>query len=91
MAEQEQVTMDNITAAQPAMVDAGPPEEFLPNEPTIEPLDQVEDPKVRTKLRIYAILVALYVHYPFLAYSAQQVANDAPSRPCSSYQPSIKQ
>jgi hypothetical protein len=85
MAEQKQVAiMDNITAVQPAMVDAGTLEEFLPNEPTIEPLDQLEDPKVRIKLRIYAILVALYVHYPFLVPSAQQLANDAPSRPCSS-------
>jgi hypothetical protein len=65
MAEQEQVTiMDNITAVQPAMLDAGPSEEILPNDPTIEPLDEVEDPKVRTKLRIYAILVALYVIAP---------------------------
>jgi hypothetical protein len=54
--------MDNITAVNPATTDAGPPEEFLSNEPTIERLDQVEDPEVRTKMRIDAILVALYVH-----------------------------
>jgi hypothetical protein len=64
MAEQMPVTMDNITALMPAMADAGPPADCLPNEPAVEPLDPVEDPKVRTKLRISAILVALYVHYP---------------------------
>ena len=56
------MTMDNITPLKPAMADAGPPAEPSPNEHTIEPLDLIEEPKVRTKLRIYAILAALYVH-----------------------------
>ena len=56
------MTMDNITPLKPAMADAGPPAELPPNEHTIEPLDLIEEPKVRTKLRIYAILAALYVH-----------------------------
>ena len=56
--------MDDITAVKPAaMPDAGAaPELSTNNEPTIEPLDVVQEPKVRTKLRIYSILVALYVH-----------------------------
>ncbi|MCJ1383356.1 hypothetical protein MMC17_006469 [Xylographa soralifera] len=52
--------MDNITAVKPAIADAGLPAELRPNEDTIDPLDLLEDPKVRTKLRTYAILVALY-------------------------------
>jgi hypothetical protein len=64
MAEQEQVTLDNITVLKPAAADAGPPAEVSPNERTIEPLDLVEEPKVRTKLRIYAIVFALCVTTP---------------------------
>ena len=56
--------MDDITAVKPAaMPDAGPASELPTNDkPAIEPLDVVQEPKVRTKLRIYSILVALYVH-----------------------------
>lgn len=73
MAKQKQGTMGNITALKPAMADAGPPAELPPNESTIEPLDLLEEPKVRTKLRIYAILVALYVHCPVLALGEHQL------------------
>ena len=60
--------MDNITVLTPATTDAGPPADCPPNAPAIiGPLDSVEVPKVRTQLRIYTILVALYVHYPVLA------------------------
>ena len=64
--------MDNITALKPAIEHVGPaatagPQAKLPtNEHTIEPVDLQEPPIVRKKLRIYAILVALYVHYPNL-------------------------
>ena len=58
--------MDIITTAEPPLVHDGLPAE-LPaagasssNTP-ITPLDLIEDPKVRTKLRLYAILLALYV------------------------------
>ena len=56
--------MDDITAVKPAaMPDVGPaPALLTSNEPTIEPLDVAQEPKIRTKLRIYSILVALYVH-----------------------------
>ena len=69
MAEQKQVTMDNIMPLKPATAEAGPAAEPPPSEQehTIEPLDLIEEPKVRTKLRIYAILAALYVHYPVFA------------------------
>lgn len=69
MTEQNQVKMDNITALKPAAPDAGSTAELPPNENTIEPLDLLKEPKVRTKLRIYAILVALYVHYSVFSLS----------------------
>ena len=57
--------MDDITAVKPAAMPDAEPAPELPaanKEPAIEPLDLVQDPKVRTKLRIYSILVALYVY-----------------------------
>ena len=72
----EPVTSNNITALKPAMIGAGSLAELPSGEHTIEPLDQLEDPKVRTKLRIYAILVALYVCYPILAFGEHRMAND---------------
>lgn len=36
------------------------------NDDPITPLDLVEGPKIRTKLRLYAILLALYVTLPSL-------------------------
>ena len=57
--------MDDITAVKPAAMPHAEPAPELPpanNEHTIEPLDLVQEPKVRTKLRIYSILVALYVY-----------------------------
>ena len=62
--------MENITALKPAIEDVGlaataASQAKLPtNERPIEPLDLQEPPVVRKKLRIYAILVALYVYYP---------------------------
>lgn len=59
------MTTDDITVVESAIAGAGPPPTDLPhNEPIIEPLDLLENPNARTKLRLYAILVALYVHYP---------------------------
>ena len=84
MAEQKQVTIDNITALKPAMADAGPPAGLPQKEHTIEPLNLLEDSKVRTKLRTYAILVALYVNYPVLALSENQLDNDTFSSSSSS-------
>jgi hypothetical protein len=88
VAEQKRMTMDNynITALEPARAgpDAGPPAELPPNKHTIEPLDLIENPKVRTKLRIYSILVSLYVHYPVLALSEHKFANNTSSSSSSS-------
>lgn len=78
MAEQIQATLDNITTVKPTTADAEPPADISSIERTIEPLDIVEEPKVRTKLRIYSILVALYVRYTLLALSEHQSANDTP-------------
>ena len=66
--------MDNISALKPAVADTGTPAELSPDEHTIEPLNLIQHPKVRTKLRIYAILVALYVHYPVPALNGYQLA-----------------
>ena len=63
MAEQKRVAMDNITTLEPAMADDRPPAEPPPTEHTVEPLELLEDAKVRTKLRTYAILAALYVNH----------------------------
>ncbi|TVY13606.1 MFS-type transporter [Lachnellula arida] len=61
------MTMDIITASEPPVELTGPsakplaaevpPDNTIP----IEPLDLIESPKVRTKLRLYAILSALYL------------------------------
>ena len=85
MAEQMRLSTDeNITTLKPAVTDAGPPTELPANEPPIEPLDLLEAPKVRTKLRIYSILVALYVSYPILTLDQRQSANNVSSSSSSS-------
>jgi hypothetical protein len=58
--------MDIITTAEPPLA-----HDVMPGEPSaaghslsntiMTPLDLIEGPKVRTKLRLYAILLALYV------------------------------
>ncbi len=58
--------MDIITTAEPPLVYTGSPPEVpaagvsLRNTPTM-PLDIIEGSKGRTKLRLYAVLLALYV------------------------------
>ncbi len=66
--EQKRPKMNDTTVLQPAMADAELPAEPTPEERTIEPLDLIEEPKVRTKLRIYTILAALYVYNTYLSY-----------------------
>lgn len=53
----------NISALTPVIVDSGALAKLPPNGQTIEPLDLVEEPEVRSKIRLYAILAALYVYY----------------------------
>jgi hypothetical protein len=58
--------MDIITTAEPPLIHAGLPGELpalavSPSNAAITPLDLIEGPKVRTKLRLYAILFGLYV------------------------------
>lgn len=74
-AEQKPVSMDT---------------ERPPNEHTIEPLEISEDLPVRSKLRIYTILIALSVDYPVLTPSKRQLANDNLSSSNYSLQPSTK-
>jgi hypothetical protein len=72
MAEQNTVTMDdgnNITTLeQPVMAvtDAEPSAELTLNEhtPAVEPLNIEEpNPKIRSKLHLYALLTALYARH----------------------------
>ncbi|OCL12975.1 MFS drug transporter [Glonium stellatum] len=71
--------MDDITAPKPATVDAGPPAELPPNEHTVEPLDLLEEPKVRTKLRIYVILIVLYLVLFVAALDQTIIATSIPT------------
>lgn len=57
MAKAKQSTSDCISA----VADTGTPVGLPPDTQNIEPLDLVEARPVRTKLRTYAILLALYV------------------------------
>jgi hypothetical protein len=63
------MTVDIIETSEPAVAQAGSPaelstEEFSPRDIAIDPLDLIENPKVRTKLQLYAILSGLYVTKP---------------------------
>ncbi|KAI2466040.1 MFS drug transporter [Annulohypoxylon bovei var. microspora] len=74
--------MDDITAPKPNTVDAEPPStpaERPPDDPAIEPLDILEAPKVRTKLRIYSILVSLYLVLFVAALDQTIVATSIPT------------
>ncbi|KAM0814826.1 putative MFS drug transporter [Seiridium cardinale] len=51
--------MDGITVVKPATADPSAPPELPLNEHSVEPLDVPEDPKIRTTLRTYSILVSL--------------------------------
>ncbi|KAK9785229.1 putative MFS drug transporter [Seiridium cardinale] len=59
MTDQERATMDGITVVKPATADPSAPPELPLNEHSVEPLDVPEDPKIRTTLRTYSILVSL--------------------------------
>ncbi|KAI1141302.1 MFS drug transporter [Hypoxylon sp. FL0543] len=76
--------MDNIEVLKSPVPDTGtgPPGNSLPaeaTEPTIEPLDTLETPKVRTRLRIYAILSALYLVTFTAALDQTVIATSIPS------------
>ncbi|MCJ1395278.1 hypothetical protein MMC18_008162 [Xylographa bjoerkii] len=79
MAEEQRVTMDNTTALMPAIADAGLPAELLSREHTIEPLDVLEGPKARPKLRLYTILVALYPTLFIAALDQTIIATSIPT------------
>ncbi|KAF2719867.1 MFS drug transporter [Polychaeton citri CBS 116435] len=80
MADQKQATTDNITALGPAVTGAGPSlTEPLPDEPVIEPLELVEEPKARSKLRTYSILSALYLVLFVAALDQTIIATSIPT------------
>lgn len=54
-------------ALDPTEIDAIRPVDLTPQKNSIESLNHIESPKIRTKLRLYAILAALYVSYLALA------------------------
>jgi hypothetical protein len=64
MAKLEQSTNDSIMAAESTVADIAIPADLPSNTQPIEPLEVEEAQPVRTKLRIYATLLALYVIYP---------------------------
>jgi hypothetical protein len=71
-------TLDVITAAEPqAAIAASSVKSFAvdiaSNENAVEPLDVIDRPKVRTALRLYAILSALYVNYSTRCYCLKTI------------------
>lgn len=60
MTENEEVNMDDINPVKPTV--EGQPPEHPPAIPTIEPLNEEEQPKVRSTLRLYALMISLYVN-----------------------------
>jgi hypothetical protein len=54
-------TSDCVVASESAITDTATPAELPSDAQTIEPLDVVEPEPIRTKLRTYATLLALYV------------------------------
>ncbi|KAI1101940.1 MFS general substrate transporter [Jackrogersella minutella] len=69
--------MGNVTI--PDTTDVKPPADLRSDQPTIEPLDVLEAPKVRTKLRIYSILVSLYLVLFVAALDQTIVATTIPT------------
>ena len=73
--------MDTTKASEPPLLHDGlraelPATTGPPSAVPIAPLDQEESPEVRTKLRLYLILTALYVTHPApLVFSGNHLAN----------------
>jgi len=80
------MTLDITKASEPPLVQDGIPAELPattvpPSDIPIAPLDLEESPKLRTQLRLYIILTALYVGYSsLLVFSVYHL----PNRSCSS-------
>ncbi|KAI0116931.1 MFS general substrate transporter [Daldinia grandis] len=72
--------MDDITPVKPTNINNSSPAEPAPvNEQNVESLNILEPPKVRTKLRIYTLLVALYLTLFVAALDQTIVATSIPS------------
>ncbi|XDG02362.1 hypothetical protein ABKA04_001977 [Annulohypoxylon sp. FPYF3050] len=83
--------MDDITTPKPELVGAEPPAAPVklaetppeaakaPNDQAIEPLDVLESPPIRTKLRIYSILTSLYLVLFVAALDQTIVATSIPT------------
>jgi hypothetical protein len=89
------MTLDITPASEPPLVHAGLPAELPaatvpPSDKPIAPLDLEESPKLRTKLRLYIILTALYVAYPsLLVFGVNHHLTVSCSSPCF-YPPLIR-
>ncbi|KAI9823824.1 MAG: hypothetical protein M1819_001125 [Sarea resinae] len=84
MAGQKPVSMDDIAAVEPAIAvtaETRPEPPADAPEPPIEPVDILDDPDVQTrkKLRIYAILVALYLVLFVAALDQTIIATSIPT------------
>jgi hypothetical protein len=64
LAELKPVKAGNITTPNLVIADPGISIVVPSNEHITEPLDVVEEPKIRSKPRLYSILISLYVHSP---------------------------
>jgi hypothetical protein len=62
MAEPKESTTDYIMASKNTTADTGISAELPENTQNLEPLAMIEAEPVRTRLRTYATLLALYVH-----------------------------
>ncbi|GAB7353454.1 hypothetical protein MBLNU459_g3916t1 [Dothideomycetes sp. NU459] len=70
---------DDITAVESALVEPNNSPKLHPNEHSVEPLELSQSPKVRTKLRIFAILVSLYLVAFIAALDQTIVATSIPT------------
>lgn len=57
--------MNDITPLEPIRADTGTRAEVPVGEHVVEPLEVIETEDARSRPRIYAILVSLYVYRPF--------------------------
>ncbi|KAA8641340.1 uncharacterized protein ATNIH1004_002008 [Aspergillus tanneri] len=79
MAEQNRAPADSITVIHAIEVDAGPSQEISPNESPVEAHDLPEHLKFRTKLRLAAILVAIYLVLFVAAFDQTIIATSIPT------------
>ncbi|KAI1078395.1 major facilitator superfamily domain-containing protein [Whalleya microplaca] len=71
--------MDDLTPVKPPMTDPGAPAEPSSHKTPIKPLQLAEESKVRSKLRIFSILVSLYLVLFVAALNQTIIATSIPT------------